>query len=116
MGKFHIEDDWYIIPDVYGWVLAKRKVNEKAKKEWADMTYHRTPNDALRRYCEKHRAEKARRAADGTIYDLVDIFTKENERLSELLKIALPDVQVFEEEERSKHGTEGENLHRDHQR
>lgn len=62
------------------------------KSEWAEMTFHRTPEDALKHYFHLKQRETAGKAEDGTIKDLVNIFSAENERLSELLKSAFSEV------------------------
>lgn len=92
MGKFHIEGDWYIVPDQLSWNLARRLKNPQKNKEWAEMTYHSTPGDALKHYFLLMQRERARSAEDGTLKDLVDIFSAENKRLSEMLKSAFSQV------------------------
>ena len=116
MGKFHIEGDWYILPDQYSWNLARKTNSKKPKNMWTDITYHRTAADAMKRYCERQALLTAGNGRDGTVSDLADILTAENKRLSELLKSALPEAQAFEEEERGNDGTQSKNLHRNHQR
>lgn len=92
MGKFQIEGDWYIVPDQLSWNLARRSKTPSKKSEWAEMTFHRTPEDALKHYFHLKQRETAGKAEDGTIKDLVNIFSAENERLSELLKSAFLEV------------------------
>lgn len=87
MGKFHIEGDWYLLPDENSWNLCRRLKNPGHKKTWAEATYHRTPTDALLRYCEISRLARAREGEDGTVKDLADMLAKENERL---LAVLLP--------------------------
>lgn len=92
MSKFHIEGDWYLVPDEYTWNLCRKSYAEKRHSEWAEITYHRTPQDALNHYFDLKVQETARKAGDGTLKDLVDILSTENKRLSELLKTAFAEV------------------------
>ena len=92
MGKFHIEDDWYLVPDEFSWNLCKKAKSLKKKGEWSEITYHRTPQDALRHYFYMKASATARMAGEGTLKDLIDLLSAENKRLSELLKTAFADV------------------------
>ncbi len=96
MGKFHIEGDWYIVPDQLSWNLARRLKTPQKKSEWAEITFHRTPEDALKHYFHLKQRETAGKAGDGTLKDLADIFSAENKRLSELLKSAFSQVCEIE--------------------
>ena len=96
MGKFHIEGDWYLTTDPYSWILAKRLKKPTEKSEWADMTYHRTPEDALRHYFHLKQREAVGKAEDGAIKDMVDILFAENKRLTHTLKTAFSQVWEIE--------------------
>lgn len=85
MGKFHIENDWYLLPDENSWNLCRLAKTPTKKSQWAETTYHRTPADALLRYCEISRSVRAREGEDGTVKDLADMLAKENERLLAVL-------------------------------
>lgn len=92
MSKFLIEGDWYIVPDQYSWNLARRAKTPQKKSEWAEMTYHPSVEAALKYYFHLKLREQAGKAQDGTIKDLIDIFSAENKRLSEALKTAFSEV------------------------
>lgn len=92
MGKFHIDGDWYLVPDDYSWNLCRRAKTPTKKMPWAEITYHRTPVDALTRYCEISRLSRAREGEDGTVKDLADMLAKENERLLAVLLPAYSEV------------------------
>ena len=92
MGKFHIEGDWYLVPDEYSWNLCRSFKTPQKKQNWAEITYHRTPQDALKHYFDLKVQETAGKAGDGTLKDLVELLAKENKRLSELLKTAFSQV------------------------
>ena len=96
MGKFHIEGDWFLVPDDYSWNLCRRAKTPTKKMPWAEITYHRTPVDALVRYCEISRLDTAKKGKDGTINDLADMLTAENDRL---LAVLVPTYRNLNREE-----------------
>ena len=96
MGKFHIEGDWFLVPDDYSWNLCRRAKTPTKKMPWAEITYHRTPVDALVRYCEISRLDTAKKGKDGTINDLADMLTTENDRL---LAVLVPTYRNLNREE-----------------
>ena len=79
--EIQIEDDWYLSKDDYSWRLARKVSNAKRKRPWVNDTYHSTPEEALNEYLHIKQRESAGKAADGTIYDLVDILLAEKKRL-----------------------------------
>lgn len=79
MGVFHIEDDWYLVPDQYSWNLARKSKKPSPKSMWAEMTYHRTQAEALIYYMEQKQRETAGNAKDGELSDLIDIFIERTE-------------------------------------
>lgn len=85
MGKFHIEGDWYLLPDENCWNLCRQPKTPTKKTPWAETTYHRTPADALLRYCEISRSARARESEDGTVKDLADMLVAEDKRLLAVL-------------------------------
>lgn len=95
MSKFHIEGDWYIVPDQYSWNLARRAKKPTDKSEWAEMTYHSSVEAALRHYLRLKQAETAGKAQDGTLKDLIDNLTAERNRLSEALRNAFSQAIDF---------------------
>lgn len=97
MSKFHIEDDWYLVPDDYSWNLARKGNATRKKHEWAEITYYHDPESALNAYIAIRQRRTAGNAGDGTIKDLVDILYAENKRLSELLKNAFSEVCEWKE-------------------
>ena len=92
MSNFHIEGDWYLVPDEFSWNLCRKLKTPQKKQTWAEITYHRTPQAALNHYLDIKVRETAGKAGDGTLKDLVNILAKENKRLSELLKTAFAEV------------------------
>lgn len=88
MSKFHIEGDWYIVPDQYSWNLARRAKTPNKKSEWAEMAFHPSVEAALRHYLRLKQAETAGKAQDGTLKDLIDNLSAERNRLSAVLKSA----------------------------
>ena len=92
MSKFQIEGDWYLVPDEFSWNLARKVKTPQKTKEWAEITYHRSPQDALNHYFDLKQRETVRKAEDGTLKDLVDILSAENKRLSAILKTAFAEV------------------------
>ena len=81
-GKFLIENDWYLIKDNYSWNLGRKVKNPTKKKEFDNgtMTYHATPEQAIAFYLKNRRSEALRSASDGTIENVLNIITAENER------------------------------------
>lgn len=95
MSKFHIEGDWYIVPDQYSWNLARRAKTPNKKSEWAEMTFHPSVEAALRHYLRLKQAETAGKAQDGTLKDLIDNLSAERNRLSAVLKSAFSQAIDF---------------------
>ena len=84
---YHIEDDYYLVRDEWSWNIEK-KVNY-SKKEYLPLAYCITLEDALKYYLRLRQSESARKAPEGTIYDLIDILTTKIKTLTETLnKIA----------------------------
>ena len=92
-GRFLIEDDWYLIADENSWNIARRTGREK--KMFTDMTYHRTPEQALEYYLHKRQSEACRRVSQGDLRTLVDTLSSEHERLSATLRAAFANVCDF---------------------
>ena len=102
MGTFHIEENWYLIPDELSWNLAKKvKEGTKQKAEYYGTTYHASPAAALLFYIEKRRREAAGNAGDGDLRDLLNILSSENKRLSDALSPVLELVTSINELERT---------------
>lgn len=92
MGVFHIEDDWYLVPDQYSWNLARKSKTPSPKSIWAEMTYHNTQAEALIYYWEQKQREVAGNAEDGELADLIDILSAEKNRLVPVLRTAFKKV------------------------
>lgn len=92
-GKFLIEDDWYLIADENSWNIARKTGREK--KMFTDMTYHRTPEQALEYYLRKRQSEACRRVSQGDLRTLVETLSSEHERLSATLRAAFANVCDF---------------------
>ena len=84
MGAFHIEDDWYLVPDEYSWNLAK-KVEFKGK-DFKTVGYCNSPENALQYFLKLKQSEVAQNASDGDLTDLMRILSSETNRLRERLK------------------------------
>ena len=76
-ATFLIENGWFLVEDKYSWNLGRRDKNGRFK----DQTYHATPEQAIQHYLRYCRSEALHGAAHGTIQDVLDILTRENERL-----------------------------------
>lgn len=77
-ANFLIENGWYMVEDTYSWNLGR--LDEKSGR-FKDLTYHATPEQAIAHYLKYRRSEALHEAAHGTIQDVLDILTRENERL-----------------------------------
>ena len=89
---FHIEDDWYLVPDQYSWNLARKSKTPSPKFMWAEITYHNTQAEALIYYMEQKQREAAGNARDGELADLIDILSAEQKRLVPVLRTAFKKV------------------------
>lgn len=96
MGAFHIEGRWYLVPDETSWNLCELKKTPRTDSDWtSNITYHRTPEDALNFYIGKMRRKAAVEAGSGDLRELMDILSSENKRLSEALSPVLAEVKEF---------------------
>lgn len=77
-AAFHLEDDWYLVEDKYSWNIGKL---DSTSGRYKSQTYHANVEQALRYYLNYRRAEALHSAAHGTIEDVLDIITSENDRL-----------------------------------
>lgn len=84
MGAFHIEDDWYIIPDQYSWNLAKYNGTDKktGRPMYEYIAYCTELDEALRYYLKLKQRETALEAPDSEISELVGILVGEKKRLA----------------------------------
>ena len=89
-GRFLIEDDWYLIADENSWNIARRTGREK--KMFTDMTYHRTPEQALEYYLRKRQSKACLEAGNGTLKDMVNILSEINESVLTTIRQAFSDV------------------------
>ena len=96
MSKFHIEGDWYIVPDQYSWNLARKAKASKQKADWAEISYHPSPEKALKHYLRLKQLETAGKAGDGELNDLIDTLHAEHERLLPLLCTAFAKICELE--------------------
>ena len=93
MGYFHIEGDWYVVPDENSWNLCKLKKNARHDHDWEKgITYHVSPEHAIVFYANRMRRKAAEEAHSGDLRALVEILSSENNRLAEALKPALRDI------------------------
>ena len=93
MGAFHIEGRLYLVPDETSWNLCELKKTPRTDSDWTNnITYHRTPEDALNFYIDKMRRKAAVEAGSGDLRDLLNILLAENERASSALKSVYEEV------------------------
>lgn len=94
MGAFHIEDDWYIIPDQYSWNVAqytgKDKKTGRAMYDYA--AYCTELEDALMYYLKLKQRETALEAPGSEISALVGILAGEKKRLATALRRAFEEA------------------------
>lgn len=89
MGAYyHIEGNYYLIPDEISWNIGKqiRISKSTGKPEFSFISYHSTPEDALRYYLKIKQRSSAIEGGYGTITDLVDKLTAETKSFTETLK------------------------------
>ncbi len=88
MGAFHIEDDWYIVPDQYSWNVAKYNGADKrtGRPMYEYLAYCTELEDALMFYLKLKQRETAVEAPDSEISELVGILKGEKERLASRLR------------------------------
>ncbi len=95
-AKFLIEDDWFLLEDKYSWNLGR---HEKKGGRFKDLTYHATPEQAIAHYLKYCRSEALHEAARGTIDDVLDILTRQNEKLLCTLRAAFTTAYKEQPEE-----------------
>ena len=92
---FHIIDDWYIMPDDYSWMVARKVGMKKGSTgnltpQWRDSKWHKEPEDALRAFTSAYIRDRARSSgAQGELGDLLIFLSSEHKRLEECLDQAL---------------------------
>jgi len=93
VGLFHIEGRWYLEPDESSWNLCELKEKARTSRDWTrNITFHRTPEQALNHYLHIRHKEVAQSAEDGELRDLLNILLAENERVSSALKSVYEEV------------------------
>lgn len=97
MSKFLIEDNYYIVTLDNCYALGKyagKRVRKDGKEEdnMDLICFHADVGDVLKRYCEIRKRKACAEAGDGTITDMMNILSSENERLSERLKMLCEEI------------------------
>ena len=93
MGLFHIEGRWYLVPDDSSRNLCEMKEKPRSRYDFTkNVTFHRTPEQALNHYLHIRHRKLAISAPDGEIRDLLNILLAENERVSSSLKAVYSEV------------------------
>lgn len=82
---FHIIDDWYIMPDDYSWMVARkvgtRKIRGVEYPVFKDEVYYKRPEDALKAFCIVYARKSVNQRVEGTLLDLVNILSSDYEKL-----------------------------------
>ena len=99
MGKFLIEDNYYIVALDNCYALAK-VLNKTSKdgKEYADMDcicYYSDPEKCLEKYLSYRQHLASYKAADGTLKDLINILSSENNRMRRRRSEAFTEVMEW---------------------
>lgn len=96
MSKFLIEDNYYIVTldNCYGLarMYGKRKRDDKEEDNMDMICFHADVGSLLNRYCEIRKRKACAEACDGTISDMMNILSSENERLTERLKTLCEEI------------------------
>lgn len=92
---FHIIEDWYLVPDTYSWMIA-RKIGEKKGStgnitpKWANEKYLETPEQAMQVFINEYVRARARsEGAQGELADLLIFLSSEYKRVSDNVSLAL---------------------------
>ena len=85
---YRIEGNYYLVPDEFSWNIGKqiRISKSTGKPEFSFISYHSTPEDALRYYLKIKQRSSAIEGGHGTIRDLMDKLTVETKNFTETLK------------------------------
>lgn len=96
MSKFLIEDNYYVVTMDNCYALGKyngKRLRDGREEDNMDMIcFHADVGGLLKRYCEIRKRKACAESCDGTITDMMNILSSENERLAERIKTLCEEI------------------------
>lgn len=101
MGAFHIEDDWYLVPDQYSYNIGKivRYSEKTGEPIFSFESYHTTIEQALLSYIALRQKLALTQADMGEIIDALNIVYVETIRLQNMVRSLLHSIGNIDFEE-----------------